>query len=35
VAYDIERLLRLWTDPLPEDASAAADAFQAIYTDPV
>jgi hypothetical protein len=35
VAYDIERLLRLWTDPLPEDASAAADAFRAVYTDPV
>ena len=35
MAYDIERLLRLWTDPLPEDASAAADAFRAVYTDPV
>jgi hypothetical protein len=35
VAYDIEQLLRLWTDPLPEDASAAADAFRAVYTDPV
>ena len=35
MAYDIERLLRLWTDPLPDDDSAAANAFRAVYTDPV
>ena len=32
---DVERLLRLWTDPLPEDDGAAADAFRRMYTDPV
>ena len=35
MAYDIERLLRLWTDPLPDNPSAAADAFREIYADPV
>jgi uncharacterized protein YndB with AHSA1/START domain len=33
--FDVERLLRLWTDPLPEDDGAAADAFRQLYTDPV
>ncbi len=31
---DVERLLELWTDPLP-DGPAAEDAFRALYTDPV
>jgi hypothetical protein len=35
VAFDVERLLRLWTDPLPADDDAAAAAFRAVYTDPV
>jgi len=35
VAYDVERLLRLWTDPLPEDDAAAAEAFREVYADPV
>jgi uncharacterized protein YndB with AHSA1/START domain len=35
VPFDVERLLRLWTDPLPEDDVAAADAFRALYADPV
>ncbi|MGY1673631.1 ester cyclase [Geodermatophilus sp. SYSU D00710] len=33
-AFDVDRLLRLWTDPLP-DGSAAEEAFRALYTDPV
>jgi hypothetical protein len=32
--FDVRRLLRLWTDPLPDDAAAAA-AFREFYTDPV
>ena len=32
---DVEALLRLWTDPLPQDDEAAADAFRRMYTDPV
>ena len=32
---DVERLLRLWTDPLPSDDEAAADAFRGVYADPV
>jgi hypothetical protein len=34
MAFDVEQLLRLWTDPLPE-GQAAEDAFRALYTDPV
>jgi len=34
MSFDIERLLRLWTDPLP-DGPAAEDAFRSLYTDPV
>ncbi len=33
--YDVERLLRLWTDPLPQDDAAAAAAFRELYADPV
>lgn len=32
---DVEQLLRLWTDPLPDDDDAAADAFRRLYADPV
>ena len=32
--FDVERLLRLWTDPLPA-GPAAEDAFRELYTDPV
>jgi ketosteroid isomerase-like protein len=32
--FDVAGLLRLWTDPLPDDGAAAA-AFRAVYTDPV
>src|SRR5919107_6404120 len=35
VPFDVERLLRLWTDPLPDDDGAAADAFRGMYADPV
>jgi predicted ester cyclase len=35
MAFDTERLLRLWTEPLPGDDAAAADAFRELYTDPV
>jgi len=34
-AFDVERLLRLWSDPLPDDDAAAAAAFRELYTDPV
>lgn len=34
MAFDVDQLLRLWTDPLP-DGGAAEDAFRALYTDPV
>jgi hypothetical protein len=32
--FDVERLLRLWTEPLPGDDAAEA-AFRELYTDPV
>jgi len=35
VPFDVERLLRLWTDPLPEDDAAAAESFRTLYADPV
>jgi hypothetical protein len=35
VAFDVDRLLRLWTDALPEDDEAAAAAFRGLYADPV
>jgi hypothetical protein len=33
--FDVGGLLRLWTDPLPEDDGAAAAAFRELYRDPV
>jgi hypothetical protein len=33
--FDVEGLLRLWTDPLPGDDGAAAAAFRELYRDPV
>ena len=35
MAFDVERLLRLWSDPLPVDDGATAAAFRELYTDPV
>ena len=35
MSFDIAGLLRLWTEPLPDDDGAAAAAFRAVYTDPV
>jgi predicted ester cyclase len=35
VLLDVEKLLRLWTDPLPRDDDEAVDAFRRMYTDPV
>jgi len=35
MTFDAQRLLRLWTDPLPEAPGAAAAAFRELYTDPV
>jgi hypothetical protein len=35
MAFDVERLLRLWTDPLPTDDASAAAAFAEVYADPV
>ena len=34
MAFDIEALLDLWTE-LPADRAVAAEAFRALYTDPV
>jgi ketosteroid isomerase-like protein len=34
MAFDVERLLRLWTD-LPVDDRAAVTAFREVYADPV
>jgi SnoaL-like polyketide cyclase len=34
MAFDVERLFRLWTD-VPRDDEAAAAAFREVYTDPV
>jgi ketosteroid isomerase-like protein len=34
MAFDVERLLRLWTDPMPAGDAAAA-AFGQVYADPV
>jgi ketosteroid isomerase-like protein len=34
VAFDVDRLLRLWSEPPADDAAAAA-AFGELYTDPV
>jgi predicted ester cyclase len=34
MAFDVERLLRLWSD-LPPDDSAAEVAFRELYADPV
>ena len=33
--FDVHRMLRLWTDPLPGDDEAAAAAFRELYSDPV
>ena len=30
--FDVQRPLRLWTDPLPDDAAATA-AFREVYID--
>jgi uncharacterized protein YndB with AHSA1/START domain len=35
VPFDVDRLLRLWIDPLPEDDDAATDAFRRLYADPL
>jgi ketosteroid isomerase-like protein len=35
MAFDVDRLLRLWTDPLPDDDAAAAAVFRELYADPV
>lgn len=35
VLLDIEKLLRFWTEPLPDDDEGAADAFRQLYADPV
>ena len=34
MAFDVDRLLRLWSEPPADDAAAAA-AFSELYTDPV
>ena len=35
MAFDVARLFRLWTDPLPGDDAAAVAAFRELYADPV
>ena len=35
MAFDVERLMRLWSEPLPVNDGAAAAAFQEVYADPV
>ena len=35
MAFDVERLLRLWTDPLPSDDESSAAVFGELYADPV
>jgi predicted ester cyclase len=35
MAFDVDRLLDLWTGPLPEDDETAAAGFRELYTDPV
>jgi len=35
MAFDVERLLQLWTGSLPDDDEAAAASFRALYVDPV
>jgi hypothetical protein len=35
MSFDVERLLALWTGPLPEDDATAAAGFRELYTDPV
>ncbi|TFV65980.1 hypothetical protein E4P40_25920 [Blastococcus sp. CT_GayMR20] len=35
MAFDVERLLELWTDPVPADDAVAAEGFARLYTDPV
>jgi ketosteroid isomerase-like protein len=34
MGFDVDRLLRLWSEPLADDGAAAA-AFRELYTDPV
>jgi predicted ester cyclase len=34
MSFDVDRLFRLWTDPLPEDRAAEA-VFREVYADPV
>jgi hypothetical protein len=33
--FDVERLLRLWTEPLPADDDVSAARFREVYVDPV
>jgi ketosteroid isomerase-like protein len=35
VSFDVERLLHLWSTPLPADDGAATAAFRELYADPV
>jgi predicted ester cyclase len=35
MSFDVHGLLRLWSDPLPQDEREAAAAFRAFYSDPV
>jgi SnoaL-like polyketide cyclase len=33
--FDVEQLLRLWTDRIPVDDAAAVESFRQMYADPV
>jgi predicted ester cyclase len=35
MAFDVEALMGLWTNPLPSNDAEAAEAFRALYHDPV
>lgn len=35
MAFDTDRLLRLWSDPLPDADTEAQRRFRELYTDPV
>ncbi|QWZ08720.1 ester cyclase [Nocardioides panacis] len=35
MSFDVDAMMRLWSEPLPDSDEEAAAAFRALYTDPV
>ena len=35
MGFDVDAMMRLWSEPLPESDEEAAAAFRELYTDPV